>query len=290
MAITIERVGPTCDVLGEGPLWDVGERALYWIDSEEGEIHRLDPASKALKSWKVPSAIGSMALRERGGAVVALETGLHFYDFATGQATLITDPEADKPETRFNDGKTDARGRFLAGTLHRQLAEAVGALYRLDPDLQLTRLQDKVGCSNGPCFSPDNRTFYFSDSVVRTIYAYDYDLATGAATNRRDFANTKGLGGAPDGCTVDAGGRIWSAIAGGGKIACFTPDGKLERTIDVPPKLVSSVMFGGNDLDVLYATSIGQAVGNLKPNDADGGLYAIRGLGVKGKPEPRFAG
>src|SRR6266481_1266492 len=164
MAVTIERIGSTHNRLGEGPLWDVAEKALYWVDSEEGEIFRLDPATGKRKSWKVPGQIGSMALREKGGAVLALENGFHFIDFNDGKVTPITDPEAQEPRTRFNDGKIDARGRFFAGTIDRELGQPFGALYRLDPDLKCTQLETQVCCSNGPCWSPDNRTFYFSDS------------------------------------------------------------------------------------------------------------------------------
>jgi L-arabinonolactonase len=290
MAVTIERVGTTFDDLGEGPLWDTAEQALYWVDSEGCEIFRLDSQMRAFKSWRVPGRIGSMALREKGGAVVALETGFHLFDFATGMASKIADPEADESRTRFNDGKVDARGRFLAGTLHHELAEPLGSLYRLDPDLKVTKLQDKVVCSNGPCWSPDNRTFYFSDSVPRTIFAFDYNLDSGAISNRRVFANTEKIGGAPDGCTVDADGRVWSALCTGGKIACFSPSGALERTIEMPARLVSSVMFGGPNLDVLYATSIGRTTAGVDPASSDGALFAIRGLNARGKPEPRFKG
>jgi sugar lactone lactonase YvrE len=290
MAIEIERVGTIQNTLGEGPVWDTAEKALYWVDGTAAEIYRLDPVTSDFKSWKVPAAIGSFALREKGGAVLALENGFHLFDFSTGKATAIIDPEAGESRTRFNDGKVDARGRFVAGTLDAQLGKPIGSLYSLDANLKCTKLDRAICCSNGPCWSPDNRTFYFSDSVIRTIFAYDYDLATGGVSNRRVFAKTEDLGGVPDGCTVDAEGHVWSAIAGGGKIACFNPDGKLGRTVAVPPRLVTSVMFGGEQLDILYATSLSMEVLEMKPGAHDGGLFAIKGLGVKGKPEPRFAG
>src|SRR5271154_3462948 len=290
MAVESERVGKIQNGLGEGPVWDATEKALYWIDGAIAEIYRLDPASNDFKSWKVPAAIGSFALREKGGAVLALETGFHLFDFTTGNATAVIDPEPGNSHTRFNDGKTDARGRFIAGTMDARLKEPLGSLYSLDANLKCTKLDGAIRCSNGPCWSPDNRTFYFSDSVIRTIFAYDYDLATGGVANRRVFAKTDALGGVPDGCTVDAEGHVWSAIAGGGKIACFSPDGKIARTIEVPPRLVTSVMFGGDHLDVLYATSLAMEVLGVKPGPHDGALYAIKGLGVKGKVEPRFAG
>src|SRR3981189_2912949 len=128
------------------------------------------------------------------------------------------------------------------------------------------------------------------DSVSRTISAYDYDLASGSVSNKRQFAAIKGLGGVPDGATVDAEGNLWSAIAGGGKLVCYKPDGSVARTVEVPVPIITSVMFGGDNLDVMYATSIGERILDMEPGPDGGSLFAIKGLGVKGKPEPRFAG
>jgi L-arabinonolactonase len=290
MAITIERVSGVKNQLGEGPVWDVVEKALYWIDGQAPAIYRLDPKSNNMKSWKVPKPIGSFALREKGGAICAMSDGFYFFDFTSGEATPVPNGIVAKPGTNFNDGKTDSRGRFIAGTMDAKFANPVGSIFSLDASLKCSVLEPAIGCTNGPCFSPDNRTFYCSDSITRTISAYDYDPASGTVSNKRQFAAIKGLGGAPDGATVDAEGNLWSAIAGGGKLVCYKPDGSVARTVEVPVPIITSVMFGGDDLDVLYATSIGMKILGMEPGPDGGALFAIRGLGVKGKPEPRFAG
>jgi len=159
-------------------VWDVADKALYWIDGSAPAIYRLDPKTNDIKSWKTPKTIGSFALRAKGGAVLALSDGFYLFDFASSDAKLIGDPVA-KPGTTFNDGKTDARGRFIAGTLDAKFAKPIGSIYSLDGSLKCTTLERAIGCTNGPCFSPDNRTFYCADSVARTISAYDYDLAAG---------------------------------------------------------------------------------------------------------------
>ena len=295
----IERVGDIHCSLGEGPVWDVSEQALYFTDMTQARLWRYDPATAQFRDWKTPGLIGSFALREAGGAVLALADGFHLFDFETGRATPIADPEAGNDQTQFNDGKADPRGRFLAGTVHKPAREPQGALYRLDPDKTVTRIDGGIICSNGPCWSPDGAVFYFADSMRRHIYAYDYDLETGDAANRRVFADTADLGGIPDGATVDADGRVWSAICGGGKLACWTPDGRLDRVIEVPPVFASSVMFGGAGLDELYVTSIdpvtlrgaGIEGGPGEATDeAGGGLFVITGLGVRGLAEHRYAG
>ena len=290
MAITIEQISGVKNQLGEGPLWDITEKALYWIDGHAPAIYRLDPKTNEINSWKVPKPIGSFALRENGGAICAMSDGFYFFDFASGNATPVPNGIVAKSGTNFNDGKTDAHGRFIAGTMDAKFAGPVGSIYSVDRSLRCRVLEPAIGCTNGPCFSPDNRTFYCSDSITRTISAYDYDLASGAVSNKREFARIKGLGGVPDGATVDADGNLWSAIAGGGKLVCFKPDGSVARTVEVPAPIITSVMFGRDDLDVLYATSIGMKILGMEPGSEGGALFAIKGLGVKGKPERRFAG
>ncbi len=287
----IERVGDTIDMLGEGPLWDVAEQALYWVDSRGCMIHRLDWASGERRDWSVPSMIGSMALRESGGAVIALQTGVHTFDFETGKAALVADPEADDPSTRFNDGKVDRQGRFMTGTMATRIGEeARGSIYRLDTDLSLHRLKGGVIVANGPCFSPDGETFYFADTRRNAIFAYDYDTETGAIGPERVAVDTAPHDSGPDGGTVDSEGYLWSALVHASQIARFAPDGSLDRLIDMPCTRPASVMFGGPDLDIVFVPSIRDS-GNVRGDkEIDGALFAIHGLGIAGLPEPRFAG
>lgn len=291
MDIRISRVdAPKCDG-GEQPLWDPAEQALYYIDNAGRKIHRYDPATGASRSWELPSVITSLALRAGGGAVVTLRTGIHFLDLESGALEAVS-PLADPPPFVFNDAKADGKGRWLIGASTANFEEPApdGGLYRFDSDRTLTRLDQGVHFSNGPCFSPDGRTFYFSDSWIKTCYAYDYDIETGAVANRRVFVDTTELGGLPDGATVDSEGLVWIAIYGGGKIAAFRPDGSVERVIDMPVKLVSSVMFGGPELDRLYVTTIAHGALGEPVEDGAGYLYVVEGLGVRGLPEPRYAG
>jgi L-arabinonolactonase len=289
--IEIERIGDASYHVGEGPLWDPVDAVLYFVDIPAGAIFHYNPATRALRRWDVPSAVGALALRERGGALLACGDGFHFFDFTTSERTPIVDPEANEPRTRLNDGKVDRRGRFIAGSMDSALQQPLGALYALDRDLTLRTLETGVHCSNGPCWSPDGRTFYFSDTPLGRICAYDYDLDSGALTNKRVFASTRELGGGPDGATVDADGCVWSCIVRGSKVARFTPTGQLDRTVEMPANFVSSVAFGGPNLDVLYVTSIGDPVDNRPAaGAAPGGVFAVHGLGVTGIVEPRFAG
>ncbi|MCA0013132.1 SMP-30/gluconolactonase/LRE family protein [Mesorhizobium sp. B292B1B] len=290
----IEVVVDVKTTLGEGPLWDVEQERLYWIDSFDGRVFRATADGCEIRSWDVPMKIGSMALRkDGGGAVVSLQRGFHLLDFATGEVTLIHDPEPDKPMNRLNDGKVDRRGRFFAGSMDTMEEGPSGGLYRLDPDFSVTRIDSGIICSNGPCWSPDDRTFYFADTWTGEIWAYDYDIETGAATNRRTFVRVDtSRGGAADGSTVDAQGYLWNALVYDGKLVRYAPDGSVDRIIDMPVKKITSVMFGGPKLDTLYVTSMAKPPLPRFPGDGvlRGSLFAITGLGVTGVPEPRFGG
>jgi sugar lactone lactonase YvrE len=284
-------------LLGEGPLWDVDEQRLYWIDSFGCKVFRCTMEGRDVTQWSVPDKIGSMALRKGGGAVVSLRTGFHFLDFDSGESTLVVDPEADMATTRLNDGKVDKRGRFLAGSMDMSEAEPLGRLYRLDPDLSWHVLEDKIMVSNGPCWSPDGKTFYFTDTWSGELWAYDYDLEHGTLANKRVFAKTRATDpgakyAVPDGSTVDAEGCVWNALVYGGEIVRYAPDGSVDRRIEMPVKKVTSVMFGGPELDVLFVTSMAKPPLPHLPQDGPlgGSLFAIHGLGVRGLPELRFAG
>lgn len=290
----IEVVVDVKTTLGEGPLWDVEQERLYWIDSFDGRVFRATADGREIRSWDVPMKIGSMALRkDGGGAVVSLQRGFHLLDFATGEVTPIHDPEPDKPMNRLNDGKVDRRGRFFAGSMDTMEEGPSGGLYGLDPDFSVTRIDSGIICSNGPCWSPDDRTFYFADTWTGEIWAYDYDIETGTASNRRTFVRVDtSRGGAADGSTVDAEGCLWNALVYDGRLVRYAPDGSIDRIIDMPVKKITSAMFGGPKLDTLYVTSMAKPPLPRFPGDGvlRGSLFAITGLGVTGVPEPRFGG
>src|ERR1700759_3567132 len=290
----IEVIVDVKTTLGEGPLWDVEQERLYWIDSFDGRVFRATAAGGEIRCWDVPQKIGSMALRKDGsGAVVSLARGFHLLDFKSGDVELIIDPEPEKRNNRLNDGKVDKRGRFVAGSMDTMEEGPNGALYRLDPDLSLHKLDDHIIVSNGPCWSPDGRIFYFADTWTGEIWAYDYNLDTGAVSNRRTFCKVdRSRGGAADGSTVDAEGCLWNALVYDGRLIRYTPDGKVDRVIDMPVKKGTRVMFGAPTLDVLCVPSRANPRLPRFPGDGvlRGSLFAIPDLGVRGVPEPRFAG
>jgi sugar lactone lactonase YvrE len=281
---------PRC-MVGEGPVWDVAEQALYFIDILGKKVLQFDPASGETRSWDVPDIIGSMAIRAGGGAIVALANGVHTLDFETGTCTMLASSPDLNDQVQLADGKVDRHGRFIVGSSDRSMKDARGKLYVLDPGAtQLRAIDDDIFLSNGPCWSPDDSIFYHADSIRKIIYAYDYDIETGTVANRRPFASTEDLGGIPDGATVDADGHIWSAICEGAKLVRFRPDGSIERIVEFPLKLPGSVMFGGAALDRLFVPTLSPAFMGREADPLDGSTYVIDRLGVTGLAEPRFGG
>jgi len=284
----VETVLNVQNILGEGPLWHPDEQALYWVDIEGHRFHRLTPATGQHEVFEVGLPVGTLAFRQIGGLILATKNGFAYWDEDKQSLEFFNDPETDKPDARFNDGAVDRQGRFWAGTLGDG---SNNNLYRLDPDGSLHTMETGLTVSNGIGWSPDNKTMYFTDSMPRMIYAYDFDAATGAIENRRPFIHTPDEPGVPDGLTVDSQGLIWSARWGGWKITRYDPDGKVEREIQVPAQRPTSCTFGGPDLNELYVTSASVGIDwleRVKQPEA-GNLFRIH-VDVKGLPEPKFAG
>lgn len=307
MKYKIERWIEVENYLGESPIWDVEEARFYWVDGTgrrkgKDNVFRYDPKTDTLETRSIPDHdIGAIALRKDGGLVVAMDDGFYFYDFDKEDIDLITKIEEDKPRTRLNDGKVDRRGRFFAGGMDDEEELAICGVWRLDPDLSVHEVGGGIICTNGPCWSPDDKTFYITDTFQEEMWAYDYDVETGELSNRRVFVSTKDGQGICDGSTVDAEGCVWTAELNTGELVRRTPDGEEERRIGMPVKNVTSVMFGGENLDEIYITSMarvdhpgaahhGHFVAETKPQFGAGSVFRLTGLGIKGVPEPRFAG
>lgn len=293
MDVRIEQVGTGRYRLGEGPLWDAEESTLHWVDVLGRAVWRHRPGTDEFRHWPMPDVVSSLALRRGGGAVVTLAKGFFTLDFDSGACDPMGPAIEAGLDTRFNDGKVDRQGRFIAGTIHNRITDPIGSMYRLGTDRMVTKLDGGFICSNGPCWSLDGRTMYFTDSMRSEIYAYEYDRATGDLGPRRVLINlgAHGIDCAPDGCTVDAEGFLWSALCLAGKVARIAPDGTIERVVQMPVEYVTSVIFGGEKLDTLYVTSLNIPLRGKAPEEPNaGGLFAVRGLGVRGVPEPRFGG
>lgn len=287
----VQCVVEDLETLGESPVWSVAEQALYWVDVRAPAIHRFDPISEIHRVWSVPEQIGSIGLASDARLIAALRTGFFYFDTKTGGLKPILDPEPDLPVNRLNDGKMDPAGRFWCGSMSDPDRAPVGTLYRLDPDGSCTATETGITIPNALCWSPDGKTMYFADSVERMIRAYDFDPATGGMSHRRDFVTVPEADGVPDGATVDAEGHLWSAHMRGARVTRYTPDGRIDRVIELPCGNITSCGFGGKNLDVLYITTARQRLTDeeLATQPLAGSLFAVK-TGVSGVAEPVFGG
>lgn len=291
MGVVVECALPGHDLLGECPLWDERDQSLWWVDTHAPALRHWSPGMPAASSFAVPEVVGSIALRAGGGLLAATRSGLHSFDPASAALTALIDPEPHLPDNRFNDGRCDRHGRFIAGTMSEVNRDASGALYRFDPDGGCDRLLGDIIVPNSLSFSPDGRTLYFSDSYRERIFAFDYDPEAGAISRRRVFANTTGRQGRPDGSCVDAEGYLWNCEYGGWRVVRYAPDGRIDGAIPVPVANPTCCCFGGPDLRTLYITSATQRLtpAQLADQPLAGSLFTVR-PGVSGLAESRFAG
>jgi len=278
--------------LGEGPIWSADTGRIMWLDISGQKIHALALKDGRLQSWDTPSPVGLIAERRSGGMIAGLQDGVYFFEPETSRFTLAVRTE-DRADTRINDGKVDALGRLWTGGMHTLWSDKVSALYRVDPDLQVTRADGPYLCANGPTFSPDLGTLWHAESYDRIVYAFDLG-PDGALRNRREFVRFEGDWGAPDGMTTDAQGGVWIAHYGGGRISRFLPDGRLDFQIMLPASQITSLVFGGERLDHLYVTSAAQFLPADAPDsDVAGALFELSPAllrGHTGLPTNKFAG
>lgn len=291
-------------LLGEGSLWHPTLRRLLHVDIDGHKVMLFDPATGENRVLPTPSRVGTVVPRARpdgdttSDVVVCLEDGFHALSLATGELSrLAADPEPDKPENRFNDGKCDSRGRLWAGTMHTHPPrDPVGSLYRLDSG-RVKQVLDGVRISNGLAWTRDDSTMYYIDTGAgQMVFAFDYDIETGTASNRREAFRYPVDFGHPDGCTLDSNGNLWTAHFAGGQVSCTDPTtGETLTTVRLPGGVtnVTSVAFGGDDLSDLYITTAREG---LSPEDIEvrqptaGGLFCVRGVGAVGLPANFYRG
>ena len=290
--IAVECVVDARNTTGESPLWSAREQALYWVDIPDGRIFRWNPATGEERTWRVPAAVGSIGLRERGGLVLAMKTGFHLFDLDTEELTLVCHPEPDIPTNRLNDGKVAPDGRFWAGTMDdRPEKEPVGSLYRLNADGRCTRMVGGIKVSNGLAWSPDGRTMYHSDSRGDSIFRYAYDPASGAIGEREVFARMQPEWGRPDGGATDEEGCYWSCGVSGGRINRFSPAGVLIGYVEMPVTHPTMPCFGGPDGRTLYVTSLREnfTPAQIEKTPQAGGVFMLE-PGVAGAPAALYKG
>lgn len=288
----VKHLYPTQSQAGESPVWVPSEKALYWVDCEGSKAYRAGEGESVCKTFNASLPVTAISPRAKGGWIAATKKGLAFWDGRSGQFDLIVDPEQGNPDHRCNDCTIDRKGRLWVGTLNQKdLTAPTGSLWRLDADLSLHKIDTGFAVPNGMAFAPDDKTMYVTDMFHGKIVAYDFNLAAGTVSNRRDFALVPAEAGLPDGLITDADGFVWSAHWGGSRVTRYTPAGKIDREIRLPAANVTCMAFGGADLCDLYITTAAAFLteDQKKEQPQAGDLFCTR-LDIRGRLEFPFAG
>lgn len=269
-------VWPVGAQLGEGPLWHARDQAVYFVDIKGGAIHRCAADGSRRQSWTAPSAPGFILPCDDSGFICGLQDGLYRFSADSGAFSLLQRVEQDLPENRLNDGYVDADGRLWFGSMDNGENRSSGVLYRWDAVHGLASQDHGYVITNGPAMSPDGKILYHTDTLQRTIYAFDVD-ATGTLSRKRVFTTIDGAG-YPDGMAVDANGYLWVALFGGWRIERFSPNGGLVDTIPFPCANITKLTFGGDDMRTVHVTT---AWKGLSPQERAqqtlaGGLFSFR--------------
>ncbi|MDZ7693463.1 MAG: SMP-30/gluconolactonase/LRE family protein [Balneolaceae bacterium] len=233
-------------ILAECPVWDDRNNLLYWVDILSGKLYRYNPQQRNNIEFEIDEHIGSLALCEDQGAVLALKSGFALFDFEKRKMKHLYDPEIDLSNNRFNDGKCDPSGRFWAGTLSYDQQQGVGSLYCLNTNLSVHKKLRNLTIPNGMAWSIDEQTFYFIDSHDHIIYAFDFDMMTGELQNRSVIFTLDHSEALPDGMTIDTEGKLWVALYNGFKVIRVDPtSGEVMHEILLPvPQVTSCDVWG----------------------------------------------
>ena len=284
LQVDFQVVADTRCLIGEGPIWHPVEKRIYWTDIDSRRLYRYDPVTgdhapcdyegQKVGGFTIQTDGTLLLFREKGNIVVWREGGV--------QKTIVESIPGEENH-RFNDVWADPEGRVFCGVIGLEDPAEKGRLYRLDRDGSLTVLVDGVDVANGMGLTRDGTSLYFTESLTRTIWLFDYERATGALTNQRPFTRVPEDGGFPDGMAVDEQGRVWSARWDGWCVTCVGDDGNDVQTVKLPAQCVSSACFGGDDLSQMYVTSAG---GDDRKNKGEHAGSLIRiDIGVRGAPE-----
>ena len=284
----IESVSSDACRLGECPIWCEASQSLWWVDVLEPALWRLDALTGRCTRLPVKARrIGSLALREKGGLLLACDDGIYSYDPNTGEQYFLIDPEPGAVGHRKNDGRCDWAGNFWVGTLREQDYAPVGTLYRIAEDGMVTAVASELAIPNGLAFDRQRGRAYFADTRAFTIWACDYDPLSNSIGKPKVFARTRAPA-RPDGSCLDEDGFLWNALYAGGAVVRYSPDGRVSQIVELPVSHPTCCSFGGPNLDQLYITSA------LEPLNADqrnqeplAGHVLVVDVGVRGQPEFR---
>ena len=265
--------------LGEGITYSSSNNNLYWLDiGNISKLYSLDLSSNKKEIFELPEIVTATSIKSQNELILATTNGLKLFNTSNKKFESVVNIESQQSLTRSNDGASDALGRFWFGTMQNNfdkngngipLKENIGKLYKVDTNKKISVIEEDLGIPNTFVWSPDNKNFYFTDTLNGTILSYNFELESGELSNKKNFATFDR--GHPDGSTIDTDGCVWNCRWGGSCIVRFTPSGKVDQIIEMPVQNITNCVFGGKDMKTLFITT----ASNENKNNLDGSLFSI---------------
>ena len=269
------------NTLGEGITFSKKDQTLYWLDiNNTSKLHRFNLINQQNDIFEIPEIVTATSIKSENEIILVSNNGINLFDTNNKKFERILNIENKFLHTRSNDGASDVMGRLWFGTMQNNfdkegesipIKENIGKLYRVDKDNIITIVEDNIGIPNTFVWSPDNKNFYFTDTLDGNIMKYDYDVETGNLSNKQFFANFDR--GFPDGSTMDTDGCLWNCRWGGSCVVRYTPHGEVDQVIEMPVENITNCVFGGKDLKTLFITSANNPGKNQ--HELDGSLFSI---------------
>ena len=279
----VEPIGEYRSQWGEGPIWTNGK--LLYVDIENHNVISFDPASGDEKIWGVGERVGTVVPRAQGGMVIAGDNGFAFLN-DDGTVTAIADPEPNKENNRFNDGKCSPDGHFFAGTISLVKEEGDASLYRLSKEGEVSEVYAGVTNSNGIAWNKAGDKVFYIDTPKKEVLAFDY--ADGVMSNPVSVVDTSALDSSPDGMAIDENDNLWIAFCHGACVVNYdSKTGEEISRVELPCLETTACAFGGENLDVLYVTT---GIHKTEVEEHAGKIFKVTGLGVKGQKSHTYAG
>ena len=277
----VELLDECNNSLGEGITYSSRNNYLYWLDiGNKSKLYKLDLSSNKKEIFELPEIVTATSIKSQNELILATTNGLKLFNTSNKKFESVVNIESQQSLTRSNDGASDSFGRFWFGTMQNNfdkngkgipIKENIGKLYKVDINKKITVVEEGLGIPNTFVWSPDNKIFYFTDTLSGIISSYDFELETGKLSDKKNFATFNR--GHPDGSTIDTDGCVWNCRWGGSCVVRFTPSGKVDQIIEMPVQNITNCIFGGKDMKTLFITTASNEGKNK--NDLDGSLFSI---------------